>query len=330
MSTPILETRNLSIGYHKGKQSHVVLSDLNLSLEKGSLVCILGANGIGKSTLLRTIAGTQKPLSGDIKIAGVDITKQHKHQLAKLLGLVYTDRTKAGGLTVTELVSLGRQPHTGFFGHLDNKDHIIISRAISDAGISHKAHSFVAELSDGERQKAMIAKALAQETPIIILDEPTAFLDISSKIETMRLLHTLAHSSGKAILLSSHDVSQSLLLADYLWIVTSDGKIMQGITEDIVLIGALNKMFSNDKIVFNAAIGDFYAKFPFTRSIQVKGDSAELIYWCANALRRNGIEVTANAPDIITINSPHDIVVTIEGTNSIATSIGELINILSR
>ncbi|MEG0010918.1 MAG: ABC transporter ATP-binding protein [Muribaculaceae bacterium] len=330
MSTAILETRNLAIGYRKGKQQHTVMSNLNLALDGGSIVCILGANGIGKSTLLRTIAGTQQPLSGTIDINGNDISKLQKRDLAKLLGLVYTDRTQAGGLTVTELVSLGRQPHTGFLGHLSSEDYIIISRAISDAGISHKSHSFIAELSDGERQKAMIAKALAQETPIIILDEPTAFLDVSSKIETMRLLHSLAHTAGKTILLSSHDISQSLLLADFLWVITANGEIKQGVTEDIILSGTLDEMFRNDNIHFNSAIGDFCTEPNFSRKVNVCGSSQELIHWCCNALHRNGIGNDRNAKDCVTINSPCNITVSLSGNTVNANSISNLLSVLNR
>ena len=221
----ILEANNLNIGYINGKTIIDIVSDINLRLEEGELVCLLGANGKGKSTLLRTLAGTQPALSGEVRVQGGNVDKISKKKLAKLLGLVYTDHTQAGGLTVNELVELGRQPHTGFLGRLGSEDKTIVENALKDAGIYHKRESFVADLSDGERQKAMIAKALAQETPIIFLDEPTAFLDVASKLETMKLLHKLAKEKKKAVLLSSHDVSQTLLLADKLWIIDKDQKM---------------------------------------------------------------------------------------------------------
>ena len=174
----ILSTHNLSIGYQKGKSSTIVLKNLNISLKRGSLVALVGANGIGKSTLLRTITSNQLPIEGYVTLNGKRFDEISKKELSKLLSIVNTDRTRAGGLTVRELVSLGRQPYTGFLGILDSNDRQIVETAMQNAGIAHKADSFLAELSDGERQKTMIAKALAQNTPVIILDEPTAFLDV--------------------------------------------------------------------------------------------------------------------------------------------------------
>ena len=158
---------------------------------------------------------------------------------------------------MTELVGLGRQPHTGFLGRLDEEDHAIVRQAMEDSGIISKAGEYIASLSDGERQKAMIARALAQRTPIIILDEPTAFLDVASRIETMRLLQTLAHERGKAVLLSSHDISQSLMLADELWLITTDRQVVTGTTPELVASGAMNRLFMNRSIHFNPQILDY-------------------------------------------------------------------------
>ena len=257
MAQAMLSTIDLTVGYRNGKRVAEVLKHLNLSLYAGELVCLLGANGIGKSTLLRTISGVQMALNGVVEVNGRDLTAYSSKELSKLVGIVYTDRTLAGALTVEELVSLGRQPYTGFFGRLDDDDHRVVADAIESVGMSHKTHDYVATLSDGERQKAMIARALAQETPIIILDEPTAFLDVASRIETMQLLRQLAQSQQKAILLSTHDVGLSLPLTGRLWLVTADSTVVEGTTEQLIADGTLNNLFPNRNVAFDSAVMDF-------------------------------------------------------------------------
>ena len=253
----ILTTDNLAVGYRNGKHQVTLLKGLNLSLEKGRLVALLGQNGAGKSTLLRAITADERPLDGTISVNGKNLLEMSQKDRSRLIGLVSTERIQAGALTVTELVGLGRQPHTGFLGRLDAEDHEIVRQAMTDAGIIDKANEYMASLSDGERQKAMIARALAQQTPIIILDEPTAFLDVASRIETMRLLQTLAHDRGKAVLLSSHDISQSLMLADELWLITTDRQVITGTSQQLVADGAMNRLFENRDIHFNPGILDY-------------------------------------------------------------------------
>ena len=253
----IFITRDLAVGYRNGKSSVTLLKDLNLSLEKGKLVALLGQNGAGKSTLLRALTCDERPLAGSIDVDGRNLLEMSQKEHSRLIGLVSTERIQAGALTVTELVGLGRQPHTGFLGRLDDEDRAIVRQAMVDSGIIGKADEYIASLSDGERQKAMIAKALAQETPIIILDEPTAFLDVASRIETMRLLQTLAHDRGKAVLLSSHDISQSLMLADELWLITTDRQVVTGSTRQLVADGAMDHLFDNRSIHFNPQILDY-------------------------------------------------------------------------
>ena len=253
----ILTTHNLAVGYRNGKQQVTLLSGLNLHLDKGKLVALLGQNGAGKSTLLRAITCDERPIGGTIEVEGKNLLEMPQKERSRLLGLVSTERIQAGALTVEELVGLGRQPHTGFLGRLDDEDHRIVRQAMADAGIAAKAGEYIASLSDGERQKAMIARALAQETPLIVLDEPTAFLDVASRIETMRLLQTLAHDRGKAVLLSSHDISQSLMLADELWLITTDRQVLTGTTADLVAAGAMDHLFTNRSIHFNPQILDY-------------------------------------------------------------------------
>ena len=253
----ILTTHDLTVGYRNGSRQVALLNNLNLHLDKGKLVALLGQNGAGKSTLLRALTCDEQPLSGTIKLNGEPLMEMSQKERSRVLGLVSTERIQAGALTVTELVGLGRQPHTGFLGRLDDEDREIVRQSMADAGIIGKAGEYMASLSDGERQKAMIARALAQQTPIIILDEPTAFLDVASRIETMRPLQTLAHDRGKAVLLSSHDISQSLMLADELWLITTDRQVVTGTTSQLVADGAMDHLFANRSIHFNPTILDY-------------------------------------------------------------------------
>ncbi len=252
-----LTTHDLAVGYRNGKQQVTLLKGLNLTLDRGKLVALLGQNGAGKSTLLRAITCDERPIAGTIMVDGKNLLELSQRERSRILGLVSTERIQAGALTVEELVGLGRQPHTGFLGRLDDEDHRIVREAMADSGISSKAGEYVASLSDGERQKAMIARALAQQTPLIVLDEPTAFLDVASRIETMRLLQTLAHDRGKTVLLSSHDISQSLMLADELWLITTDRQVLTGTTRQLVADGAMNRLFTNRDIHFNPNILDY-------------------------------------------------------------------------
>ena len=285
----IIYTKSLSAGYRKRKSVTTVLRNVDLELHEGELVSLLGANGAGKSTLIRTICGLQPALSGRVMVGDKDVEHLTPRQLSKTIALVTTERTFAGGLTVSELVGLGRHPHTGFLGRLDEHDRQIVATAIEKVGISHKSESYVAELSDGERQKVMIAKALAQEAPVIILDEPTAFLDVASRVEVLQLLHDLARNERRTILISSHDIQQSMALSDRLWIVSDSGEIVSGVTEDLILADKISLLFSNRNVAFDPATGDFLTTRKGARQITLKADSAELNKWIANALRRNDL-----------------------------------------
>lgn len=211
---------NVSIGYDK----KVVASGITASLEPGELVCLLGRNGIGKSTLLRTIAGFQPKLSGKITIGDKTLETFERKELARTIGIVLTDRTDLQEMTVEELVSLGRSPYTGFFGNLSAEDKEKVEGALSLVGITELRNRRVMTLSDGERQKAMIAKTLAQQTHVILLDEPTAFLDFQSRIELFALLKKLAREEKKTILMTTHDVHLALRFADVVWLFGKDEK----------------------------------------------------------------------------------------------------------
>lgn len=326
----VLSAKDLTVGYRKGNSTSPVISGLNLSLSRGKLVALIGANGIGKSTLLRTLVGNQPPLEGEVSISGIRIGEISRKDLSLLLGIVNTERTQAGALTVREVVSLGRQPYTGFLGILSKNDKSIVEKAMQDAGILHKASSFLAELSDGERQKVMIAKALAQCTPIIILDEPTAFLDVASRMETMLLLHNLAHKQNKAVLLSSHDLSQSMMLADELWVVTNDRKIISGNTEDVVLSGAMDSIFASSIISFDLLQGDFCINLDSQYDIKLNCNDKILKKWIGNALKRNGYGISNDeaCKNEITAISPNEITVSTAQGSIKANSISDMIAII--
>lgn len=285
--TPVIKTRNLKIGYPlKGGRQKVIHESLDLRLNPGDVTCLLGLNGAGKSTLLRTLCGFQPPLGGEIRLMGRPLTSYSQSDFSRLVGVVLTEKTNAGGITVYELVSLGRHPYTGFFGQLGKRDREIIEKSLTAAGIAHKSRNYVSELSDGERQKAMIAKALAQQCPIILLDEPTAFLDVTSRIETMVLLHRLAAEQQKAILLSTHDLDLAIQLGDCLWLQEKNRPMACGTPEDLIMSGAFETFFSKEGIVFDPNTGKLNT-VPPNIPIGVEGDFVTS-YWVGNALIRNG------------------------------------------
>lgn len=240
----MIAIHQLSIGYRlKGGKQKRIKEGINENLLPGEVTCLMGRNGAGKSTLIRTLAGFQPPLSGEILYEGKPIDRLPEGEKARLLGVVLTDKTNAGGITVFELVSLGRHPHTGFFGSLKERDREIILASMEKAGIAHKAQSYVAELSDGERQKAMIAKALAQECPVILLDEPTAFLDLNSRIETMLLLRKLAEEEKKSILLSTHDIELAIRMGTRFWLMKKGKDFLSGAPEELIASGIFDEYF---------------------------------------------------------------------------------------
>lgn len=236
--TPVMTaitTNRLTVGY----RGHRVVEDISLSLPCGRLVCLLGPNGAGKSTLLRTLCGFQPPIAGTVTISGSDITTMSAAEVARLVSVVLTDRPLTPSLTAREMVGMGRAPYTGFWGRLSDDDRRLVSEAMQTVGIAPLATRRMGRLSDGERQKVMIAKALAQHTPVIVLDEPTAFLDYPSKVAVMKTLARLAHDEGKTILMSTHDLELAAQLGDELMEI--ENKHIRKITADEVsrIIGRL-------------------------------------------------------------------------------------------
>lgn len=291
-----IQANGLTIGYKEGNNIKTVQKDVNFNLYSGEVTCLLGLNGAGKSTLIRTLCGFQPPLDGNVLLRGKPLQEYSQSQFAREVGVVLTDRTNAGGITVYELVGLGRHPYTGFFGTLGAKDHKIIEESLTAAGIADKSNSYVSDLSDGERQKAMIAKVLAQQCPIIVLDEPTAFLDVTARIETMVLLRKLAKEQNKAIVLSTHDMDSAIQMADSLWLLAKRKQVKSGAPEDLIMDGSIKEFFSKENIVFDSATGKLNAIVPNTFRIGISGDF-NTAFWVGNALVRNGYTPSAPAGD---------------------------------
>lgn len=225
----------LSIGYTAKHSVKVVAEGISETINSCELTCLIGENGAGKSTLLRTLSGFLPPLSGEIHIMGKTLKSYRETELAKVIGVVLTEKSNVQNMTVEELVGMGRSPYTGFWGRLRAEDHAKVAEAIDLVGIAELSDRLVQTLSDGERQKVMIAKALAQETPIIFLDEPTAFLDYPSKVEILKLLHKLSSEAGKTIFLSTHDLELALRVADKVWLMTRQDRLKTGLPEDLVV-----------------------------------------------------------------------------------------------
>ncbi len=257
-----IELKALTTGYRSKRGEHVVSKQITATLQAGELTCLLGPNGAGKSTLLRTLAAFQPPLSGEMLLDGQLLQEYTAQQLAMRIGVVLTERPSIKGMRVREMVAMGRSPYTGFWGGLKAEDEKAVDEAIAQVGIHNLERRQVDTLSDGERQKVMIAKALAQQTPIIFLDEPTAFLDFPSKVEMLLLLRRLAREMQKTVFLSTHDIELALQTADRLWLMGRDTEeLIIGTPRELAATGALPRFFSGPGIVFDAEALRFKIRF---------------------------------------------------------------------
>ncbi len=293
-SSNLLSADQLSIGYRTKPQPVVIADGLTLHLPPGQLICLLGANGSGKSTLLRTLAGMQPPLAGGVNLGDQpleDLTAAHR---AQQLAVVLTE-TVEPRLTVYELVGMGRYPHTSWWGQLTGADRQAIDHALRLTGTQPFAHRTVGSLSDGERQKVMIARAVAQETPLLVLDEPTAHLDVANRTAVLQLLRQLAHEHQRTVLLSTHALELALLMADQLWLM-HEGKIHTGVPEDLVLDGLLAKAFDQEGIRFDLQSGSFQVIQPSSAVVGLTGNQPAF-FWTKRALERIGYTVVAASED---------------------------------
>lgn len=254
-----LQAEDLMIGYSSKKGQQTIAKNISFSLKEQKMVCLLGKNGAGKSTLLRTLSKTQAALSGEININGQSLENISNSDLSKVMSLVLTERIPDSQLTVYELIALGRQPYTNWLGRLSANDENIINAAIETTGVTELIRKKHYELSDGQLQKVMIARSLAQDTPIIILDEPTAHLDLHHKIEVFKLLKNLVQKNKKTVILSTHEVNLSLNLADELWLLLPNDFMTGSISEHLEQKN-FEKLFSSNEIEFDTSLKQFKIK----------------------------------------------------------------------
>ena len=252
----ILSSQNLSIGYQSKKGLNTIAENLNINLAAGQLIALVGANGVGKSTLLRTLTGIQKPLKGKVLLNEKNIREYQALELAQQLSLVLTEKLPQSNLTVFELIALGRQPYTNWLGNLSGEDYEKINQAIDLTHIEHLATKKHYEISDGQLQIVLIARALAQDTPLIILDEPTTHLDLLHKVSVFKLLKKLSKETNKSILFSTHDIDLAIQLSDEM-IVMTEKNVVQDQPCNLITKGVFNTLFKDDAITFDGEKGKF-------------------------------------------------------------------------
>jgi iron complex transport system ATP-binding protein len=279
-----LSLHDLSVGYASTNSRNILFENLNLSLTAGQLVCFMGPNGSGKSTLIRTLAGLHPPLTGTIKtgdrLEGIN---------PSAISVVLTDKIQSVNLTAYEVVAFGRYPYLNWRVNLSWQDEEVIERAIRQINIGHLRNKKLYELSDGQLQMVMIARALAQDTPVILLDEPTAHLDLNNRVEIMKFLRQLSRTTNKAILISTHELDLALQTADLIWLTGNRKNILTGIPEDLVLGGAFDEIFKFKG--FDLKTGKVQHAVSRAERIQLTGSGYEYL-WTKNALERTGFEVT--------------------------------------
>jgi iron complex transport system ATP-binding protein len=298
---PILHTEHLSIGYHTDAGEKTIQKDLNLKLFEGQLICLIGANGVGKSTLLRTLSGVQKPLKGKVLLA--ESTQLHSlkpKERAQKISLVLTEKMSAGNLRVEELLALGRYPFTNWAGQLQAEDKLQVDQVITDLGLENLRQEALYTLSDGQQQKALIARALVQNGDIIILDEPTAHLDIPNKMAIMRLLREIAHKHRKAILVATHEIDLALQVADTFWLMSEQQALIAGMPEELILDGSLADVFQATGLTFDMKQGRFKLAAIKKKPIHIQAPEA-IYYWLGHALEKSGYYLADEAHHHISI-----------------------------
>lgn len=314
----ILEAKNLSIGYRSGRRETSLLINTCFRLQRGFVYSIFGANGIGKSTLIHTLCGIISPLSGEVLIGNNSILKISKKELAKQISIVLTERPMVDYMSVSDFVALGRTPHTGFTGYLTSEDYRIVHESMELAAIEHKKNQQIDSLSDGEFQKALIARALSQQTPIIIMDEPASYLDYENQIQLMTLLQKLSREAGKTILLSLHHINLAIDFSHYILMFNNDKTLTMGTPEDLILCNKFNDIYKNQEIYFDNMDGCFKNSAQPKDQIQIDAPPLQR-KWIHHALLKN--ELT-DIPFSITCREGQYLIlqsgIELEAVNSIA------------
>lgn len=300
----ILKLDNLTIGYVSGRNASALIYDINKSVYEGEMIAVVGRNGAGKSTLLRTITGLQKPLKGNIFIKGRSIKEYSGTDLARAAGYLSTEPVRVPDMRVYDMIALGRFPHTGWFGIIDNESHRKIIESAESAGVSAFIHRPVNELSDGEYQRAMIARIIAQDSSLFLLDEPVAFLDVRSRFEILSLLYDLSRKCMKTILFTTHDFETAAAISDKIWLLR-DGKIDEGAPEDLYLSGQIESLFRSPIVDIEFRNGTFRLRKQTSGKVAVTG---EVVYkfWTERAMERIGLEPCQEDAAAIKVITPSD------------------------
>ncbi len=328
----LLQLTNVSIGYKVKKQPYVVQQNLNLNANAGEFVTLIGKNGCGKSTLLRSMSCLQPILKGSILVNGEDIFSMKPAQRALLLSVVLTDRQLAADFTVKEIIAIGRDPYTGWLGKLTDKDEEIIAKSISMTNLDGFENRNVNKLSDGEKQRVFIARALAQDTPIILLDEPTSHLDLPNRVSILLLLQNLARETGKTIFISTHELETALQIADKMWIMEKLNGVHVGTPEDMVLQGVLDDVFEHKTYEFDKEYGNFMIKKNLDKLVATKviGTAGVMTRWTTRALTRKGYRISNNTETVVVIDEDNKTWAVESGSHSEkATSIEQVMDNLS-
>lgn len=326
---PTIQLHDLSTGYRSRREEKVISQHLELAIAPGEVVMLMGPNGSGKSTLMHTMAGLLPPLSGEVTISGKPLPSLKMKELAQLLSLVLTERIPAGNMAISDIVAVGRYPYTGFRGILRPEDKVVIREALTACHLDGMQERLYSTLSDGEKQRVMIARALAQETPLILLDEPTAHLDLPSRLEVTTMLRTLARSLGKSILISTHELDLALGWADTIWLMDRAGEIVSAAPEDLILGGHIERVFGAPGLSYDRERGEFSIRQSGGKKIYLRGEGLRYI-WTSRALQRLGYEVcpSTGAYPEVELSDEGWILVLPSGTRSVYPSITALLQAL--
>lgn len=301
---PFLNLSDVTIGYPDKNRTRSVQNNLNLSADRGELIALIGKNGCGKSTLIRSISCLQPIYSGEIFLENRNLINLKPEKRAQLLSVVLTDQRSAASFNVRELISIGRDPYTGWLGSLSERDNEIISDAIKMTYLEGFENRSIFELSDGERQRVFIARALAQDTPLILLDEPTSHLDLPNRINVLLLLQKLARDTGKTILISTHELETAMQVADKLWLMENGKGVTVGSPEDLVLNGRFEEIFHHSSYAFDKEYGSFIVQKNLDKYITtlVSKPDGLMARWTTKALSRKGYKIISDAPIELFVN----------------------------